>query len=69
MVLLIEQVRLTQRAVDAGDSGAFSGIFLRLSLFPFGRRSAVRPSATNAGRWAASTYGEILQVNCMKKVR
>jgi hypothetical protein len=41
---------LTQRAVDAGDSVRFSSIFLRLSLFPFGRRSAVRPSAINASR-------------------
>jgi hypothetical protein len=37
--------------VDAGDSAPFSGSFLHLSLFPFGRRSAIRPSATNADRW------------------
>ena len=41
----------TQRAPDAGDSGAISSIFLRLSIFPIGRRSAARPSAGNANRW------------------
>jgi len=40
----------TKRAPDAGDSAAFSSIFLRLSIFPIGRRSAARPSAGNANR-------------------
>jgi hypothetical protein len=43
---------LTQRAPDAGDSGAIPSLFLRLSIFPVGRRSAARPSAGNANRWA-----------------
>ncbi len=43
---------LTKRAPDAGDSGAIPSIFLRLSFFPVGRRSAARPSAGNANRWA-----------------
>jgi len=42
----------TKRAPDAGDSAAFSSIFLRLSIFPVGRRPAARPSAGNANRWA-----------------
>jgi len=42
----------TKRAPDAGDSAAFSSLFLRLSIFPIGRRSAARPSAGNANRWA-----------------
>jgi hypothetical protein len=33
---------------DAGDSGAIPSIFLRLSLFPVGQRSAARPSAGTA---------------------
>jgi len=41
---------LTKRAPDAGDSGAIPSIFLRLSIFPVGRRSAARPSAGNASR-------------------
>jgi hypothetical protein len=41
---------LTKRAPDAGDSAAFSSIFLRLSIFPIGRRPAARPSAGNANR-------------------
>jgi len=45
------QPHLTKRAPDAGDSAAFSSIFLRLSLFPIGRRPAARPSAGNANRW------------------
>jgi len=40
----------TKRAPDAGDSGAIPSIFLRLSLFPVGRRPAARPSAGNANR-------------------
>jgi len=40
----------TKRAPDAGDSGAIPSIFLRLSIFPVGRRSAARPSAGNANR-------------------
>jgi hypothetical protein len=42
----------TPRALDAGDSGEIPGSFLRLSLFPLGRLTAVRPSASNANRWA-----------------
>jgi len=45
--------RLTKRAPDAGDSGAIPSIFLRLIIFPVGRRSAARPSAGNANRWVA----------------
>jgi len=47
------QKRPTKRAPDAGDSGAIPSIFLRLSLFPIGQRSAARPSAGNANRWLA----------------
>ncbi len=42
----------TKRAPDAGDSGAIPSLFLRLSIFPVGRRPAARPSAGNANRWA-----------------
>jgi len=42
----------TKRAPDAGDSGAIPSLFLRLSIFPVGRRSVARPSAGNANRWA-----------------
>jgi len=45
--------RLTKRAPDAGDSGAIPSLFLRLNIFPVGRRSAARPSAGNANRCAA----------------
>jgi hypothetical protein len=41
---------LTKRAPDTGESGAIPSIFLRLSIFPVGRRSAARPSAGNANR-------------------
>jgi hypothetical protein len=44
---------LTKRAPDAGESGAIPSIFLRLSIFPVGRRPAARPSAGNANRWVA----------------
>ena len=40
----------TKRAPDAGDSGAIPSLFLRLSIFPVGRRPAARPSAGNANR-------------------
>jgi len=46
----------TKRAPDAGDSGAIPGIFLRLSIFPVGRRPAARPSAGNANRSAARSF-------------
>jgi len=46
------QKRPTKRAPDAGDSGAIPSLFLRLSIFPVGRRPAARPSAGNANRWA-----------------
>jgi hypothetical protein len=45
--------RPTKRAPDAGESGAISSLFLRLSIFPVGRRPAARPSAGNASRWAS----------------
>jgi len=48
----LAQSQPTKRAPDAGDSGAIPSLFLRLSLFPIGRRSAARPSAGNANRWA-----------------
>ena len=51
--VILQQTRLTKRAPDAGDFGAISSIFLRLSIFPVGRRSAARPSAGNANRWAS----------------
>jgi len=35
---------------DAGESGAIPSIFLRLSIFPVGRRPAARPSAGNSNR-------------------
>jgi len=41
----------TKRAPDAGESGVIPSIFLRLSIFPVGRRPAARPSAGNANRW------------------
>jgi len=53
------QPHLTKRAPDAGDSAAFSSIFLRLSIFPVGRRSAARPSAGNANRWATQVQNQI----------
>ena len=45
--------RLTQRALDAGDSAAFSSIFLASSFFLLPGRVHARPSASNASRWAA----------------
>ena len=39
---------------DAGESAQISNSFLRLSIFPVGRRSAARPSAGNANRWLLS---------------
>jgi len=48
--VLQNRVCPTKRAPDAGDSAAFSSIFLRLIIFPVGRRSAARPSAGNANR-------------------
>jgi len=50
--LLPNNCRPTKRAPDAGDSGAIPSLFLRLSIFPVGRRSAACPSAGNASRWA-----------------
>ena len=55
MICISKYRRLTKRAPDAGDSGAIPSIFLRLSIFPVGRRSAARPSAGNANRWAAGS--------------
>ena len=54
----------TKRAPDAGESGDLSSIFLRLIIFPLGRRPAARPSAGNANRWAAGLsyyFGGILE--------
>ena len=51
------QSGLTKRAPDAGDSGAIPSFFLRLIIFPVGRRSAARPSAGNANRWAGLHRG------------
>ncbi len=50
---LIIKSKPTKRAPDAGDSGVIPSIFLRLIIFPVGRRSAARPSAGNANRWGA----------------
>jgi hypothetical protein len=49
----VYKMRLTKRAPDAGESAAIPSSFLRLSIFPVGRRSAAHPSAGNANRWAA----------------
>ncbi len=50
----VDKNRLTKRAPDAGESGVIPSLFLRLIIFPVGRRSAARPSAGNANRWAFS---------------
>jgi len=50
-VSLQVQPHPTKRAPDAGDSGAIPSLFLRLSIFPVGQRSAAHPSAGNANRW------------------
>jgi len=54
--ILLNKKRPTKRAPDAGDSGAIPSHFLRLSIFPVGRRSAARPSAGNANRWALHVF-------------
>jgi hypothetical protein len=51
-VYILEEPRLTKRAPDAGYSTHIPSNFLRLSIFPVGRRSVVRPNATK------SPYGE-----------
>jgi hypothetical protein len=48
---------LTQRALDGGESAAFSSILLASSFFYSRTESASRPPASNANRWAA--IGEI----------
>ena len=54
---------LTKRAPDAGDSGAIPSIFLRLKIFPVGRRSAARPSAvTQTVRRLSSSIVRNLQM-------
>jgi hypothetical protein len=53
--LLMQKGNPTKRAPDAGESGAIPSIFLRLSIFPVGRRPAARPSAGNANRWAETS--------------
>jgi RNA-directed DNA polymerase len=66
---LINKTCLTPRAPDAGDSAAFSSSFLRLSLFPIGRRPAARPSAGNANRSAAGSFTHVGKNNViMKKI-
>ncbi len=55
------QTRPTKRAPDAGESGAIPSLFLRLSIFPVGRRPAARPSAGNANRWVAIAMKKHLQ--------
>jgi hypothetical protein len=55
----LAQSQPTKRAPDAGDSGAIPSIFLRLSIFPVGRRSAARPSAGNANRWVDKSENQI----------
>ncbi len=52
MALASNKSKLTKRAPDAGDSGAIPSLFLRLIIFPVGRRPSARPSAGNANRWA-----------------
>ncbi len=54
-----DKTHLTKRAPDAGESGAIPSIFLRLILFPVGRRPAARPSAGNANRWQADAEEQI----------
>jgi hypothetical protein len=49
-----------------GSLAAFSSIFLRLSIFPVGRRSAARPSAGNANRWAADAKKKIMNIKVYK---
>ncbi len=56
----------TKRAPDAGDSGEIPSIFLRLIIFPVGRRSAARPSAGNANRWAFALQNVVLEFGKMK---
>ena len=52
-------------APDAGESGDLPSIFLRLIIFPLGRRPAARPSAGNASRWALRgiTLGNPIQTS------
>ncbi len=46
-----------------GSLAKISNIFLRLSIFPVGRRPAARPSAGNASRWATpSNEVNLLQI-------
>jgi hypothetical protein len=70
--MAICKMRPTKRAPDAGDSGAIPSLFLRLSLFPVGRRPAARPSAGNANRWATpclKTFACFLNIRlCFKLV-
>ena len=58
--VLVKHRRPTKRAPDAGDSAQISSSFLRLIIFPVGRRSAARPSAGNANRWAAGQSRQII---------
>ena len=52
-VNLKQQSGLTKRAPEAGKSGAIPSLFLRLSIFPVGRRSAAHRCAwPEPHRWA-----------------
>jgi hypothetical protein len=44
-MLVLRKKSPTQLTPDAGEYAPFSGIFLRLSLFPLGRLRRPRPSA------------------------
>jgi hypothetical protein len=59
---------LTKRAPDAGDSGAIPSIFLRLIIFPVGRRPAARPSAGNASRWAVPSISKGDRMDSIQQV-
>ncbi len=56
-----------------GILARFQAFFLRLIIFPVGRRPAARPSAGNANRWATQkivelTFTDIYQFTKSKKV-
>jgi hypothetical protein len=50
--------RPTQRALDAGESARFLGIFLAMAEFRFDSESTLHPSAGNASRRAAESDEE-----------
>ena len=51
-ILMQLKRRPTMRALDAGESATFSGIFLAASFFCSQAESTLRPLAGNANRWA-----------------